>query len=327
MVDLVNLCAAREARQIFSFLRARIQLLFLSTTIVTMTTQFSSEGFDLDGSSEDVILEVGGGMTKIEPQPTEKKTPAEKKPASVLLSPIQRSEELKAEGNACFKNRAYLDAYDMYTEAIEACPGQSGKELLEMKEQFEEKERSRAIERHRKLEEERRKSIQEGKKDEIKSQTDKPEEFKPPPHVYGDKLAVYHCNRAACLTHLNRYEEALTDCNIAVLLNPTYTKAWMRRSNAYEMTERIEEAFGDMKKALESDPGNSRIRKEFERLKKLEDERMEKLKAETMDKLKDLGNSLLGNFGLSLDNFQATQDPNTGSYNISFNQNANKASV
>ena len=38
------------------------------------------------------------------------------------------------------------------------------------------------------------------------------------------------------------------------------------------------------------------------------------------DKLKDLGNSILGNFGLSLDNFKTVQDPKTGSYNIQFEQ-------
>jgi hypothetical protein len=37
-------------------------------------------------------------------------------------------------------------------------------------------------------------------------------------------------------------------------------------------------------------------------------------------KLKDLGNTLLGKVGLSLDNFKAVQDPGTGSYSISFQQ-------
>jgi hypothetical protein len=37
--------------------------------------------------------------------------------------------------------------------------------------------------------------------------------------------------------------------------------------------------------------------------------------------LKGFGNSLLGRFGLSLDNFKAEQDPATGSYNLQFVQN------
>ena len=37
-------------------------------------------------------------------------------------------------------------------------------------------------------------------------------------------------------------------------------------------------------------------------------------------KLKELGNSVLGKFGMSLDNFKAVQDPATGSYSINFQQ-------
>ena len=37
-------------------------------------------------------------------------------------------------------------------------------------------------------------------------------------------------------------------------------------------------------------------------------------------KLKDLGNTVLGKFGMSLDNFKTDKDPNTGSYSINFKQ-------
>jgi hypothetical protein len=39
-----------------------------------------------------------------------------------------------------------------------------------------------------------------------------------------------------------------------------------------------------------------------------------------LGKLKDLGNSLLKNFGFSLDNFKSVKDPATGAYSISFSQ-------
>lgn len=35
-------------------------------------------------------------------------------------------------------------------------------------------------------------------------------------------------------------------------------------------------------------------------------------------KLKEIGNSILGNFGMSLDNFKTKKDPETGAVNISF---------
>ena len=41
---------------------------------------------------------------------------------------------------------------------------------------------------------------------------------------------------------------------------------------------------------------------------------------EMLGKLKDLGNTVLGKFGMSLDNFKMDKDPATGSYSIKFQQ-------
>lgn len=45
-------------------------------------------------------------------------------------------------------------------------------------------------------------------------------------------------------------------------------------------------------------------------------EKLNKLKDEALGKLKDLGNTILGNFGMSLNDFKFAQDPATGSWSI-----------
>ena len=149
----------------------------------------------------------------------------------------------------------------------------------------------------------------------------RPERFVPPVHPHGSKLAVYHSNRAACSLHLGRDSEAESDCSMAILLNPRYSKAYLRRMTARERMDSTADALEDARSALFIDPANVGARSNVRRLEKIEEVRMEKMKEETMGKLKDLGNSILGNFGLSIDNFKATKDPNTGSYNIAFEQN------
>jgi len=46
---------------------------------------------------------------------------------------------------------------------------------------------------------------------------------------------------------------------------------------------------------------------------------------EMLGKLKELGNSVLGYFGMSLDNFAMAKDPSTGSYNLQYNNSQAKS--
>ena len=308
-------------------------------------TKFDSEGFDLGSSNNnneaasEVIYEIGGGgdTTSTTAPPVKKKDEEEQQHKSEESErPIAESERLKELGNNEFRQQNHLDAYDYYTDAIEACPmgegvGLSGEELVKLRDEFEEEQRERQAERQRMDMERRRRGQQQGKEDKKKDDEEGkdddeeeekgPAEFIPPRHTYGSKIAVYYANRAATSLHLGRHEEAIEDCDIALLYNPTYVKALLRRCTAYEHIEDTEGALRDAKRAYELDPTNAVARKNVARLQKIEEERLEKLKEETMGKLKDLGNSILGNFGLSLDNFAAVQDPNTGGYSISFNQN------
>jgi len=82
-----------------------------------------------------------------------------------------------------------------------------------------------------------------------------------------------------------------------------------------EHLERLEEAISDLKLVQEIEP-QIKIQSSIDRLTKINDAKMEVLKEEAMGKLKDLGNSMLGFVGMSLDDFKFTQDPNTGSWSI-----------
>lgn len=288
-----------------------------------MANSFASEGFDLDAAANaEGIIEIGSSAASAQAE------------EDVVNDVLETAESHKQRGNEHFRNKEWKEAFEWYTRAIKATPGMTGEELMAMKKAYEEEETKRW-----------RQAMQEYDKDrENGTEPQKRPDFEPPHHEYGEKLAVYHCNRAASSIQISQdqketadsdeaappsaFEEkrppphhlgwAIRDCTIAILLNPKYTKAYIRRSTAYERCLDTETALKDAEVAYSHDRSNRTVGQQVERLKKIEDERIEKLKTETIGKLKDLGNSLLGNFGLSLDNFNAVQDPNTGSYSINF---------
>ncbi|XP_026402177.1 tetratricopeptide repeat protein 1-like [Papaver somniferum] len=130
--------------------------------------------------------------------------------------------------------------------------------------------------------------------------------------------SICHANRAACFSNSGRYEETIKECNKALELNPAYMKALIRRGEAHEKLEHFEEAVIDMKKIVELDPSNNQARRSIVRLEPLAAEKREKMKEQMIGKQKEMGNSVLGRFGMSIDNFKAVKDPTTGSYSLSF---------
>lgn len=134
-----------------------------------------------------------------------------------------------------------------------------------------------------------------------------------------DERATFYANRAACHAKLGEHELVVDDCSSAIALRPDYAKALHRRAAAREALGECEGALQDMKRVVELEPSNQSAVSSLPRLDAAAKAKLEQQKEEMMGKLKDLGNSVLGRFGMSLDNFKAVQDPDTGSYNISFN--------
>ena len=65
--------------------------------------------------------------------------------------------------------------------------------------------------------------------------------------LYSQAIALQPCaafygNRAAALSNARRFEEAVDDCNSALLLDPSYTKAYTRLSSALHELGRHTEA-------------------------------------------------------------------------------------
>ena len=68
-----------------------------------------------------------------------------------------------------------------------------------------------------------------------------------------------YCNRAGSYTALKQYEEALTDCNQAIMLDDKYTRAYMRRAKINAALDRHQDCVYDWNKAKELDPENKEI--------------------------------------------------------------------
>ncbi|GAA5953530.1 hypothetical protein JCM3765_005064 [Sporobolomyces pararoseus] len=138
--------------------------------------------------------------------------------------------------------------------------------------------------------------------------------------------AVLSANVAACLLKLNRWKDAVIACDDALVDKPDYFKALHRRAMANEsigswssLTASLED-FNHLATLPDLTPLLSQqIKLAQSRIPKAIEIQQQKEKDEVLGKLKNLGNTVLGKFGFSLDNFKMQEQPG-GGYSMSFQQ-------
>ncbi|KAJ6627212.1 TPR-like protein [Mycena sp. CBHHK59/15] len=138
--------------------------------------------------------------------------------------------------------------------------------------------------------------------------------------------AVLNANIGACFVKLDDHKQAAEACSEALVDDPTYVKALQRRAVSNEKINSwtsLTKAQEDYTTLFEILPTSSPQKREVERSLLLLKPRVEAAQkqetAEMLSKLKGLGNSILGNFGLSTDNFKF--EPNgQGGYSMNFSK-------
>ncbi|XP_023639155.1 TPR repeat-containing thioredoxin TTL4 isoform X2 [Capsella rubella] len=91
--------------------------------------------------------------------------------------------------------------------------------------------------------------------------------------AYGEGLnfdafnSVLYCNRAACWFKLGMWEKSVDDCNQALRIQPSYTKALLRRATSYGKLGRWEDAVRDYEVLRNELPGDSEVADSLQRAK------------------------------------------------------------
>ncbi|KAF8446129.1 TPR-like protein [Boletus edulis BED1] len=136
--------------------------------------------------------------------------------------------------------------------------------------------------------------------------------------------SVLYANIGACLSKMEDHKGVVDACSQALSDDPRYVKALQRRAASNEKIgtwSSLTSAQEDYNLLLELLPPGSaestQTRKALQSLEPRTRVAREEETAEMMDKLKGLGNTILGQFGLSTDNFKF--EPNgQGGYSMNF---------
>ncbi|KAK0233433.1 hypothetical protein IW262DRAFT_1451969 [Armillaria fumosa] len=226
---------------------------------------------------------------------------------------LRYAEELKFEGNDHFRQRRWNEALVAYQSGLDHLPKRRPKTISKSPEdplsrlgEDEDGETSDPVE-----------SVPTPNNNEVDTETDK---------ECVKVRAILNANIGACFVKMNELKQAIEACSEALIDDPQYVKALQRRAASNDQIgswASLASAQEDYNALLKLLPPNSPESKETERslqrLKPRLDDTQKRETAEMLDKLKGLGNSVLGKFGLSTDNFQFV--PNgQGGYNMNFSR-------
>ncbi|KAF9651909.1 TPR-like protein [Thelephora ganbajun] len=219
------------------------------------------------------------------------------------------AERLKQEGNSHFRSKAWEEALAQYRSALGHLPRRKREHLREPGEPPEPLD-SEVV--GTSTSEAPPASLPQSRNDES------PEIAK--------ARAVLNANVGACYVQLGEHKKVVEACTEALLDDPHYIKALQRRAASNEIIaswSALTSAQEDYRTLLSLLPESSTQRSEVNRTLRILEPRTENQRKKEMDemmgKFKELGNTFLGNFGLSTDNFKF--EPNgQGGYSVNFSR-------
>ncbi|BFZ08860.1 hypothetical protein BsWGS_11899 [Bradybaena similaris] len=86
--------------------------------------------------------------------------------------------------------------------------------------------------------------------------------------TYDATNAVLPANRAMALLKQQKFAAAELDCTVSISLDPLYVKAYLRRASARASLRKFDEAMSDYNHVLDLEPTNKQAKSEVERLQK-----------------------------------------------------------
>ncbi|KAK7694861.1 hypothetical protein QCA50_002049 [Cerrena zonata] len=215
---------------------------------------------------------------------------------------LQTADELKTEGNEHFRGQRWNEALAQYRSAL----GQLSRR----------KEKRRPDPPPL---DELNSGSDKGKE---KAKDEELEDVDPTSAECAKARAILNANIGACFVKLDDHKSAVTACTEALADDPNYVKALQRRASSNEKLNTwssLTSAQEDYTKLLELLPSSqkSEVNRSLSQLKPRVAAAQKQETDEMIDKLKGVGNSILGNFGLSTDNFKF--EPNgQGGYSMNF---------